>query len=200
MIDGIVKSKKKKSHLQEIISWEDALLGRFSTAWQALSPDKNWRKPLLLELMNWGRESWSSRCTHLFGLKKDQYSLRRHRLQQEVHVWYNSPFAESLLPRTSFPLDVNQVLRRHNEGIAQWLDEQHNRRKEVYSRTSRRTGQLSIIGFCGSTESRRQHNTSFQTRLQEARKASLPTVTETSNTNDGDRSLDGHPPGEEPPD
>ena len=95
---------------------------------------------------------------------------------------------------------MNQVLRRHNEGIARWLDEQHNRRKEVNSRNPRRTGQLSIIRFCGSTESRRQHNTSFQTRLQEAWKATLPTVTETSNTNDGDRSLDGHPPGEEPPD
>ena len=110
------------------------------------------------------------------------------------------PFSESLLSCQSFPSDRNHVLRRHNEGIARWLNEQHNRRKEVSTRTTIRTGQLSIIGFCGSTESRRQHNNNFQTRLQEARKAILSTIPETSNTSDGDRSPEGHPPEEEPPD
>ena len=115
-------------------------------------------------------------------------------------MWYDSPFSESLLSRQSFPSDRNRVLRRQNEGIARWLDEQHNRRKEISTRTTRSTGQLSIIGFCGSAESRRQNNYTFQTRLQEARKAVLPTLPETSNTSDGDRSTDGHPPAEEPPD
>ena len=151
--------------------------------------------------MNWGQESWPSHCSQLFGLKKDQYCLRHHCLHQEVHVWYDSPFSESLLSRQSFPSDINHVLRRHNEGIARWLDEQHNCRKEVSTtRTTLRTGQFSIIGFCGSTESRRQHNSNFQTRLQEARKATLPTPPETSNMSDWDRSPDGHPPAEEPPD
>jgi len=43
-----------------LLGWEDALQGRFARAWKDLSPDKNWRKPILLELMNWGRESWPS--------------------------------------------------------------------------------------------------------------------------------------------
>ena len=185
---------------QTFLGWEDALQGRFSRAWQDLYPDKKWRKPILLELMNWGRESWSSRCSQLFGLKKDRYRLCRHRLQQEVHVWYDAPLPETLLSRQSFPSDRTRVLRRHNEGIARWLDEQHNRRKEVSTRTTIRTGQLSIIGFCGSTESRRQHNHNFQTRLQEARRANLPTLIETPNKSDGDRSPEGRPPAEKPPD
>ena len=115
-------------------------------------------------------------------------------------MWYDSPFSESLLSRQSFPSDRNHVLRHHNEGIARWLDEQHNRRKEVSTRTTRRTGQLLIIGFCGSTESHRQHNSNFQTHLQEARKATLPTQPAMSNTSDGDCLPDGHPPAEEPPD
>ena len=39
---------------QTFLGWEDALQGRFGRAWQVLSPDKNWRKPFVLELMNWG--------------------------------------------------------------------------------------------------------------------------------------------------
>ena len=77
---------------------------------------------------------------------------------------------------------------------------QHNRRKEVLARAKRSAGQLSMIGFCGSKESRRQHNTNFQTRLQEARRANLPTVIETPNTSDGDRSPEGRPPAGGPPD
>ena len=102
---NVTEEAKKAFASQTFLGWEDALQGRFARAWQALSLDKNWRKPFLLELMNWGRESWSSRCSQLLGLKKDQYRLHRHRLQQEVHVWYDSPFSESLLSRQSFPSD-----------------------------------------------------------------------------------------------
>ena len=142
--------------------------------------------------MNWGRESWSSRCSQLFGLKKDQYRLQRHRLQLEVHVWYDSSTSEVLINRHSFPTNRSQILNRNNDGISRWLEQQHNRRKEVLERAS---GQLSILSFCGSPLARRQNKHSFLTRIQEARRANLPTPTETPNTSDGD-----HSPAEEPPD
>ena len=57
--------------------------------------------------------------------------------------------------------------------------------------TARRTGQLSIIRFMRPIDNRRQRKRNFQTRVQDARRAALPT---SSNTVDGDRSSD------EPPD
>ena len=86
----------------------------------------------------------------------------------------------------------SQIINRNNDGISRWLEQQHNRRKEVLARTS---GQLSILSFCGSQLARRQNKHSFLTRIQEARRANLPTPTETPNTSDGD-----HSPAEEPPD
>ena len=74
------------------------------------------------------------------------------------------------------------------------------RRKGIRARTQQRSGQLSILRFRGTRESRRVNNAAFQTRLQEARRAQLPLPTETPDTSDGDRSLDGRPPTEEPPD
>ena len=68
------------------------------------------------------------------------------------------------------------------------------------ARTQRPTGRRLIISYCGTPEARRRNNASFQTRLQETRRAHLPTQTESSNTSDGDHSPGGHPPAEEPPD
>ena len=150
--------------------------------------------------MNWGRESRSNRCSHLFGIKKDQYRLSRHRLHQQVHIWYDAPFSEVLLDQNSFPLDRSRILHRHNEGIARWLDQQHAFSDAIVAHTKRNTGQLLILSFCGTPDSRRQHNSSFQTRLQDARQAHLPTSIELSQTSEGDHSHGGRPPAEEPPD
>ena len=184
---------------QTLLGWEDALLGRFAIAWRAVPHHSDWRQPILMELMQWGRGSWTNRCSQLFRQKKDQYRLRRHRLHQEVHLWYDSPLSEVLIHRTSF-LERDKILRCNNEGIARWLELQHMRRKEILSWTQQRSGQLSILSFRGTRESCRDNNTAFQMRLQEARRAQLPIPTETPDTSDGDCLLDGRPPTEDPPD
>ena len=52
------------------------------------------------------------------------------------------------------------------------------------------TDQLSIIRFMKPVENRRQHNSNFQTRRQDATRAALPT---SSNTVNGDQSSEGPP-------
>jgi len=152
---------------------------------------------VLTELINWGRECSSNRCSHLFGLKKDQYRLSCHRLQLQVHLWYDSPLPEVLITQSSFP-DRAHIIHCHNKGIAIWLDQQHAIRETALALSNRPTGQLSIIHFRGTSESHRHNNASFQTRLQDARQANLSTRTETLNSNDGDHSTGGHSPAEEP--
>jgi len=133
---------KRAFTAQAFIGWEDALLGRFARAWEEVSHDKTWRRPVLTELMNWGRESWSNRCSHLFGIKKDQYRLSRHCLHKQVNIWYDPPFSEVLLDRNSFPTERSCILHRNNEGIARWLDQQHAFRDVVVAQTKQNTGQL----------------------------------------------------------
>ena len=64
-------------------------------------------------------------------------------------------------------------------------------RAKAMKAIDRRTGQPSIIRFMRPIENRRQRNNNFRTHLKGARRAVLPT---SSNTVDGDRSS------EEPPD
>ena len=71
-----------------------------------------------------------------------------------------------------------------------WLDCRYDARAKAMTAISQRTGQTSIISFMISIELRRQNNRNCQSRLQNARRAALPT---SSNTVDGDRSS------EEPP-
>ena len=68
------------------------------------------------------------------------------------------------------------------------------------SRVSQTTGQLTMDRFMGTALVRRQQNLSFQGRLQEARRANLPDINETTTASDGDHSHGGTPPSEEPPD
>lgn len=184
---------------QTYLGWEDAFQGRFALAWKDLHTEKAWRKPVLEELMKWGRECWSSRCSKLFGPKKDRYRLRRHRLHLQVKLWYEAPYLETMVRRTSLP-DQDSILRKHNDGIVRWLDQQHSFRDSILTRTRCQTGQLSMLSFVRSPEDRQQHNESFQTRLQETRRAELPIEPESSGPSDGDRPPEGNPPAEEPPD
>ena len=50
MQTNVTEAAKKAFASQTFLGWKDALQGRFARAWQALSLDKKWRKPLLLEL------------------------------------------------------------------------------------------------------------------------------------------------------
>ena len=72
-----------------------------------------------------------------------------------------------------------------------WLDHRYDDRAETMKAIAQRTVQSSIISFTRPIEFRRQNNCKFQTCLQNARRAALPT---SSNTVDGDRLS------EEPPD
>ena len=80
------------------------------------------------------------------------------------------------------------------------IDQQHAFRDAVVAHTKRNTGQLLILNFCGTPDSRRHHNSNFQTFLQEACRANLPTPIEMPQTSEGDHSPGGSPPAEEPPD
>ena len=197
--DNVDNDAKLAFTSQTFLGWEDAFQGRFSQKWKTLSSDKNWARPVLTELMNWGRACWTNRCTHLFGERKDQYRLRRHRLHLQVHIWYESPRTQVLVDRNTFP-ERASILHRNNEGIARWLDQQHAVRDSRRKRTSQTTGQLTMDRFMGTRASRRDHNLIFQGSLQEARRANLPVINETTTASDGDHSHGGTPPSEEPPD
>ena len=82
------------------------------------------------------------------------------------------------------------ILSRKNNTIAKWLDRRYKDRAQEMKAIDQRTGQTSILRFMRSVDTRRQYNSTFQTRWQEARQAALPT---NSNTVDGDQSS------EEPP-
>ena len=68
------------------------------------------------------------------------------------------------------------------------------------NRASQTTGQLTMDRFMGTTVSWRQQYLNFQGSLQEARRANLPVINETTTASDGDHSHGGTPPSEEPPD
>ena len=82
-------------------------------------------------------------------------------------------------------MDRAIILSRNNDAIAKWLDRRYEDRAKAMKTLSKRTGQMSMFSFLLPLETRRQNNRIFQTRLQEARRAALPT---SSNTVDGDQS------------
>ena len=129
-------------------------------------------------LMNWSRACWSNRRNKLFGSRKDRYSIQRHRLQLHVNNWYDAPRTEALIDR--FKLADRQIVLSKNKGaIAKWLDRQFEDRAKAMKTINQRTGQTSIFSFMLPLETRRQNNSTFQTRLQEARRAALLTSSNT---------------------
>ena len=107
-----------------------------------------------------------------------------------MNNWYDVPRDETLI-------DISKlggraiILSKNNDAIAKWLDRRYDDRAKFIETFKRNTGKQSIFSFLIPAETRRQNNSAFQTRLQEARRANLPT---SSNTVDGDQSQ------EEPPD
>ena len=142
-------------------------------------------------MLYWSRECWFNRRNKkLLGSRKDRYSLLRHRLQLYVNNWYDAPRTEALIDR--FKLADRQIVLSKNKGaIAKWLDRQFEDRAKAMKTINQRTGQTSIFSFLLPLETKRQNNSTFQTLLQEARQAAVPT---SSITVDGYQSL------EEPPD
>ena len=148
-ITHLMRRSSKVSRLRRT----NAFQGRFALAWKKIYPEKNWRKPVLVELMNWDRECWSNRCSNLFGLKKGRYCLHLHRIHLQVNLWYEVPFHEVLILRSSFPEHASN-LHKHNEGIVRWLDHQHTIQNSILARTHCPTGQTPILSFRGTPESR----------------------------------------------
>ena len=152
--------------------------------------DMKWIPGFLKILMNWSRACWSKRRQTLFGEKKDRYRLQRERLFQHVNYWYDAPREQRLIDKTKLE-PRERILTRNNDAIAKWLDQRHADRTKLKKALNRNNGQTTMLRFLIPAENRRENNQAFQTRIQEARRASLPT---SSNTVDGDQSS------EEPPD
>ena len=76
-------------------------------------------------------------------------------------------------------------MKENNDVIAKWLDRRYEARVKLMKTLKRTTGQLSMFSYLIPAENRRQNNQAFQTRIQETRRANLPT---SSNTVDGDKS------------
>ena len=163
-----------------------------SIRWVSIStPENKKRIPGLLKiLMNFSRACWSTRRQTLFGSRKDRNMLQRTWLYQHVNTWYDASRKEALINKSKFPVG-EIVLSKNNDAIAKWLDRRYDDRAKFIETFKRNTGKQSIFSFLIPAETRRQNNSAFQTRLQEARRANLPT---SSNTVDGDQSQ------EEPPD
>ena len=104
--------------------------------------------------------------------------------------WYNAPREETLIDRSKLAAR-ELILRKTNDAIAKWLDRRSEDRAKIMKTLQRDTGQLSRFSYLIPAENRKQNTQAFQNRLQDARRAILPTG---SNTVDGDQSL------EEPPD
>ena len=79
------------------------------------------------------------------------------------------------------------ILRKTKNAIAKWLDRRYEYYAKLMKTLKQNTGQMSIFRFLLPAENRRQHNQAFQTRIQEAIQANLPT---SSNMVDGDQSLE----------
>ena len=140
-------------------------------------------------MMNWRRACWSNCHDKLFGSRKDRYSLQSHRLQLHVNNWCGAIRAEVLIDRSKLE-ERAIILSRNNDAIAKWLDRRYEDRAKSMKAIDQRTGQTSILRFTRSANNR-QYNYAFQTCQQEARRAALPT---SSNTVDGDQSSE-EPPG-----
>ena len=86
---------------------------------------------------------------------------------------------------------MSNYTKKKNDAIGKWLDRRYEDRTRAIKARAQRTGQTSIISLVRPIELRRQNNSKFQIRLQDARRAALPTR---SNT------VDGHRSSIEPPD
>ena len=140
-------------------------------------------------IYDWSRACWSKRRQTLFGEKKDRYRLQRERLFQHVHNWYDAPREERILAKSKLePRDF--FLKKNNNVIAKWLDRRYADRAKQLKSINNKSGQTSLLSYFIPAEIRREHNQAFQTRIQEARRASLPT---SSNTVDGDQSSEDPP-------
>ena len=104
--------------------------------------------------------------------------------------WYDAPRDETLIDKSKLK-DREIILSRNNDAIAKWLDRRYEDRAKLIETLKRKTGQTSMLSLLLPVETRRQNNSSFQTRLQKVRRANLPT---SSNMVDGNQSS------EEPPD
>lgn len=71
--------------------------------------------------MKWSRACWPNQRQHLFGPKKDQNYIQRHRLHIQVNIWYNAQRKELLIDRSKLQQRV-KILKKNNESIAKWLD------------------------------------------------------------------------------
>ena len=107
-----------------------------------------------------------------------------------MNNWHDAPRDEILIDKLKLAAG-GLILRKTNDAIAKWLDRQYEDHEKLMKTLKRTTGQLSIFSYLIPAENRRQNNQAFQTRIQDTRRANLPT---SSNTVDGDQSS------EEPPD
>ena len=106
-----------------------------------------------------------------------------------MNNWYEAPREERIIDKSK--LEPRERILKKNNAIAKWLDRQYADCAKMMKALKRNTGQMTMLRFLIPAENRRENNQAFQTRIQEARRASLST---SSNTVDGDQSA------EEPPD
>ena len=96
-------------------------------------------------------------------------------------MWYDAPREETLIDKSK--LEARElILKKINDTIAKWLDCRYEDHAKLMKALKRNTGQTSMLCYLPA-ENRRQNNQAFQTRIQGARQANLPT---SSNTVDGD--------------
>ena len=100
-----------------------------------------------------------------------------------VNTWYDAPREEILIEKSK--LEARElILKKNNDAIAKWLDRRYEARAKIMKALKRNTGQTSMLRYLIPAENRRQNNQAFQTRIQDTRRASLHT---SSNTVDGDQ-------------
>ena len=110
--------------------------------------------------------------------------LQQTRLYQHVNNWYDAPREEILIDKSKLAT-CGLSMRKTNDAIAKWLDRQSEDHAKLMKTLKQTTGQLSIFSYLIPAENRRQNNQAFQTRIQEAKRASFST---SSNTVGGDQS------------
>ena len=129
------------------------------------------------------RACWSNRRQTLFGSRKDRYKLQRTRLIQHVNMWYDAPREQILIDKSK--IEAREQIIKNNDAIAKWLDRRYEARAKIMKALKRNTGQTSMLLYLIPAENRRQNNQALQTRIQDTRRANLPT---NSNTVDWDQS------------
>ena len=91
-----------------------------------------------------------------------------------VNEWYYAPIDETIIVKSKLK-DHAIILSKNNDAIVKWLNCQYEDCAKIMNTLKRKTGQLSMLSFWLPAETRRQNNSAFQTHLQEARRANLPT-------------------------